>query len=121
MKKINNLIAVKVTQAVGSMWCAYLFCIIALISLPSAIASHNVLTIVSWVAQTFLQLVLLSVILKGQNIQGERLESVIARIDDNTSKTEFAIERLEHLVRLIEKEEKALVVEGKRIVRNDRA
>src|SRR5229473_2085764 len=41
---------------------------LALVSLPSAIASHNAVTLVSWISQTFLQLVLLSVIIVGQNV-----------------------------------------------------
>ena len=49
------------------MWCAYLFAAIALISLPAALAGGTA-TIVSWVAQTFLQLVLLSVIMVGQKV-----------------------------------------------------
>lgn len=95
MKNFNDKLALKITDAVGSMWCAYIFTAIALVSLPSAIATHNLITIVSWVAQTFLQLVLLAVILKGQNIQGERSEIVIARIDDNTEKTESIVAKLE--------------------------
>src|SRR5258708_8689415 len=50
------------------MWCAYAFTALALVSLPSAIASHNAVTLVSWISQTFLQLVLLSVIIVGQNV-----------------------------------------------------
>ena len=50
------------------MWCAYAFAAIALVSLPQAIKSHNAVTLVSWVSQTFLQLVLLSVIIVGQNV-----------------------------------------------------
>jgi len=96
MRKFNDWLAIKITDVVGSMWCAYIFTAIALISLPSAIATHNLITIVSWVAQTFLQLVLLSVILKGQNIQGERSEKVIARIDDNTDKTELIVAKIEN-------------------------
>ena len=38
-------------------------------SLPAAIASHDPIIIVAWIAQTFLQLVLLPVIIVGQNIQ----------------------------------------------------
>lgn len=95
MKKFNDWLAIKITNAVGSMWCAYLFTAIALISLPAAIATHNLITIVSWVAQTFLQLVLLSVILKGQNIQGERSDKVISRIDENTEKTELFAAKIE--------------------------
>jgi hypothetical protein len=50
------------------MWCAYAFAALALVSLPSAIRSHSAVTMVSWVSQTFLQLVLLSVIIVGQNV-----------------------------------------------------
>jgi len=66
--RLNTWLAVKVTKAVGTMWCAYAFAVIALISLPQAISSHSAVTVVSWVSQTFLQLVLLSVIIVGQNV-----------------------------------------------------
>jgi hypothetical protein len=59
---------VKVTNGVGTMWCAYAFAALALIILPQAISSHSAVTLVSWVSQTFLQLVLLSVIIVGQNV-----------------------------------------------------
>ncbi len=59
-----------VTNAVSTMWCAYLFALIALISLPAAIAGGTA-TIVSWTAQTFLQLVLLSVIMVGQKVAAQ--------------------------------------------------
>ena len=65
----NTRLGVKITKAVGSMWCAYAFTLIALISLPAAIMSRDPIVIVSWIAQTFLQLVLLSIILVGQNVQ----------------------------------------------------
>jgi len=65
----NTRIAVKITRTVGSMWCAYAFALIALISLPSALKSGDPLIIVSWTAQTFLQLVLLPIIIVGQNVQ----------------------------------------------------
>jgi hypothetical protein len=65
----NTRVAVKITKAVGSMWCAYVFAVIALVSLPAAIMSGNLIIIVSWIAQTFFQLVLLPVILVGQNVQ----------------------------------------------------
>jgi len=66
--KFNTWVAVKVTKSVGSMWCAYVFAAIALISLPSAIKSGSALVIVGWVAQTFLQLILLPIIIVGQNV-----------------------------------------------------
>ena len=65
---VNGKIAILVTATVGTMWCAYLFTILALISLPSAIKSGDTIIIVAWIAQTFIQLVLLPVIIVGQNI-----------------------------------------------------
>jgi hypothetical protein len=67
--RFNTKVAILITRAVGSMWCAYLFALIDLISLPAAIRG-GVSTTVTWVAQTFLQLVLLSIIMVGQNVQG---------------------------------------------------
>lgn len=67
--KINTYLAVGITKVVGSMWCAYLFAMLALISLPAAMKSNDPIIIVSWVAQTFLQLVLLPIIIVGQNVQ----------------------------------------------------
>jgi hypothetical protein len=67
--RFNAKVGLMITLAVGTMICAYIFGIIALISLPSAIKSHSVIVIVAWIAQTFLQLVLLPIIIVGQNIQ----------------------------------------------------
>lgn len=69
MGKINTRLAVGITKIVGSMWCAYIFALFTLISLPAAIRSHNPIIIVAWIAQTFLQLVLLPIIIVGQNVQ----------------------------------------------------
>ena len=67
--RINTRLALSITKVVGSMWCAYLFALLALISLPAAISTHDPIIIVAWVAQTFLQLVLLPIIIVGQNVQ----------------------------------------------------
>jgi hypothetical protein len=53
------------------MWCAYVFTLISLVSLPDAVKSGSLITIISWIAQTFIQLVLLPIIIVGQNIQGK--------------------------------------------------
>ncbi len=66
--RINTTLAVAITKGVGTMWVAYIFAAIALISLPSALATGETIVIVSWVAQTFLQLVLLPIIIVGQNV-----------------------------------------------------
>jgi hypothetical protein len=69
MGRVNTRLAVSITKAVGSMWCAYAFALLALISLPAVLSTHNPLIIVAWIAQTFLQLVLLPIIIVGQNVQ----------------------------------------------------
>src|SRR6202047_3545710 len=66
--RFNTNVALLVTRVVGSIWCAYAFALFDLISLPAAIRG-GASAIVTWVAQTFLQLVLLSVIMVGQNVQ----------------------------------------------------
>jgi hypothetical protein len=78
MQRFNTWLALKITDGVATMWCSYFFALIALISLPAAIASRSLIIIVAWVAQTFLQLVLLSIILVGQKLQAD---STINHID----------------------------------------
>jgi hypothetical protein len=80
----NAKIAVLITHAVGSMAMAYIFSLIALTSLPAILIEAGVLSsgdvpkfltkpglilIVAWIAQTFIQLVLLSIIMVGQDVQ----------------------------------------------------
>jgi hypothetical protein len=67
--RLNAKVGLKITVIVGTMWCAYLFTLLALISAPTAFRSGNSLIIVAWIAQTFLQLVLLPIIIVGQNVQ----------------------------------------------------
>lgn len=63
----NGWLAVKITNGVATMWCAYGFSILALISLPDAIKGGTA-QLIAWIAQTFLQLVLLSIIMVGQKV-----------------------------------------------------
>ena len=72
--KLNNKVATSITDSVGTMWCAYIFAALALVSLPDALSSRNLITIVAWTAQTFLQLVLLPIIIVGQNIQAKQTD-----------------------------------------------
>ena len=69
LQRFNSLLAVKITTAVGTMWCAYLFALLAMVSLPEAIHGGTAM-LISWIAQTFLQLVLLSIIIVGQKVDG---------------------------------------------------
>lgn len=67
---VNGKIGLFIATVVGTMWAAYLFTALTLVSLPAAVRSHDKIIIVGWIAQTFLQLVLLlPIIIVGQNIQ----------------------------------------------------
>lgn len=80
---LNNRIGLWITRRVGTMWAAYAFFALSLVSLPAALASGNTLVIVAWIAQTFLQLVLLPIIIVGQNMQAAASDRrAIATYDD---------------------------------------
>jgi hypothetical protein len=67
---LNGKIALILTTTVGTMWCAYAFALLALVALPGAL-NGGLLAMIQWVSQTFIQLVMLSVIMVGQNILGK--------------------------------------------------
>lgn len=69
--RFNAHFGLGITVVVGTMWCAYIFTVLALVSAPAAFASGSAIVIVAWIAQTFLQLVLLPIIIVGQNIQAK--------------------------------------------------
>ena len=50
--RFNTKVGLKITLIVGTMWTAYLFTLIALVSAPQAFKSGDKLVIVSWIAQT---------------------------------------------------------------------
>ena len=107
--RFNTRIAVSITRVVGSMWCAYVFALLALISLPAAIASHDPLVIVAWVAQTFLQLVLLPVIIVGQNVQSAATDAraqsdheTLIAIHTLTSEVHAIAERQTRMLKLLD-------------------
>jgi hypothetical protein len=66
--RANAWLAVRITRIVGTMYCAYLFAVIALVALPSAIQQGSPTVLVNWVSANFLQLVLLPIIIVGQNV-----------------------------------------------------
>ena len=88
--RLNSKLATGITNTVGTMWCAYVFVILACISLPDAIRSEDPITIVAWVAQTFLQLVLLPIIIVGQNIQSQHSE-LLAKADHKNIQEVFKL------------------------------
>jgi hypothetical protein len=99
MKQMNDALEAaggRITKVVGTMWCAIAFALIALVSLPGALATGNVVTIISWIAQTFLQLVLLSVIMVGQDLQSRATAQMITETHEATL-AEFKLAKLDRL------------------------
>lgn len=94
----NGRLAVLITKAVGSMWCAYAFAALALISLPAAIGQGTV-ALVSWISQTFLQLVLLSVIMVGQQVLAKASDKQALQTFKDT---EAVLDLTDQIHRLIE-------------------
>jgi hypothetical protein len=103
----NAKFAVIITSGVGTMACAYAFAVLAFVSLPAILIQANVLKrsdvpvfftkpglilIVSWIAQTFLQLVLLSIILVGQRVQSAASD---ARALKEFEDTQVILDRLD--------------------------
>jgi hypothetical protein len=97
--RFNSWFAVKVTNGVGTMWCAYAFAALAFVSLPAALTSHSAVTLVSWVSQTFLLLVLLSVIIVGQNVLAAAADKrSVATFNDADAILHEAVKIQEHLL-----------------------
>jgi hypothetical protein len=92
--RFNARFGLLITLIVGTMWAAYLFVLLALISLPAAISSHDPIVIVAWIAQTFLQLVLLPIIIVGQNIQAKAADK---RAEDTFKDAEAVLKEAEEI------------------------
>lgn len=92
--KWHEKIAIRITGFVGSMICAVVFAFIAVISLPAAIGSGSVIVIIGWLAQTFLQLVLLSIIMVGQNLQQRHSEFLAEETYRNVMRDEQETESI---------------------------
>jgi hypothetical protein len=95
---LNGRIGLLITTLVGTMVCGYVFAIVALISLPSAITSHNLTVIIAWVSSNFLQLVLLPIIIVGQNLQSKAADKrAVLTFNDAEAVLHEAVEIQNHL------------------------
>jgi hypothetical protein len=74
-QKLNAKVGLRITVIVGTMWCAYAFAVIALLSLPSTLSSGSLFEIVVWISSSFLQLVLLPIIIVGQNLMSKAADA----------------------------------------------
>lgn len=110
--RFNSALAVAITKGVGSMWCAYVFAALALFGLPSAI-HEGVGGIVQWIAQTFLQLVLLSIIIVGQNVQAQAADK---RAADTFNDTEAILHEATQIQAHLQIQDDALAAQMARLM-----
>lgn len=92
----NMKIAVVITKGLGTMICAYIFAILAIIGFPGFGATST--QYVQWVSQTFIQLVALSVLAVGQQVLSKHGELMAEEQYKTTMSTYHDIEQImQHL------------------------
>lgn len=114
--QFNDWLAVSITNVVGTMWCAYAFAGLAFMSLPAAIQG-GIPTLVPWVAQTFLQLVLLSIIMVGQKVAAEKSDRQL----EQTYNDAEALLKINGEIQALLKQNTELTEEIHAVVRQSRA
>ena len=102
--RLNARVGLRVTLIVGTMWAAYLFTILALFALPSAV-HQGVYYIVVWLSSSFLQLVLLPVIIVGQNIQASTADK---RAEETYKDAEAVLHESEEIQHHLEAQDAAI-------------
>jgi len=92
-QRLNKAVAIGLTKYIGTMTCFWVFCLLALFSLPAVLSGFHVfhsafpaviikasiIALVAWVAQTFIQLVLLPALMVGQNLQNAAADTRAAK------------------------------------------
>lgn len=102
--RFNSRLAMLITKGVGTMYCAYIFGIFDCLALPTALEGGTY-GIVQWVASFFLQLVLLSIIMVGQSIQGSASD---ARADQTFKDAESILSECLELQKHLEAQDEIL-------------
>lgn len=85
----NTRLAVLLTRSVGTMPTAYTFVVLAIVGLFAILGllSPIVAVLVAWTSQTLIQLVLLPVIMVGQNVLSRKSELMAEEQFKTTEKT----------------------------------
>ena len=106
-QRVNKAVAVALTKYVGTMTCFWVFCLLAFFSLPAILSGFSVfhsafpaviikasiIALVAWVAQTFIQLVLLPALMVGQNLQNEAADARATKTFEDVEDARNGIER----------------------------
>lgn len=91
----NELIALWITEHVGTMWCAYVFAGIGIGSLVGVFTGNVILALACGaVSSYFLQLVLLPVIMVGQRVQQRHSDLMSQQQFDMTSRLEKKVDAI---------------------------
>ncbi|MHB8439311.1 MAG: hypothetical protein ACYDD4_09140 [Acidimicrobiales bacterium] len=101
--RFNSRFGLGITLVVGTMWCAYIFAGIALISLPDNI--HSTAALILWISSSFLQLVLLPIIIVGQNIQAKASDK---RAEDTYKDADAILHEAVHIQAHLEAQDKEI-------------
>ena len=112
-ERFNKRMALAITRGVGTMTTFWLFCILALLSLPAVLSGFSafhgvfpgwlikasIIALIAWIAQTFIQLVLLPALMVGQNLQNDAADARAAKtfedVEDLKKSTVVLIDRLD--------------------------
>jgi hypothetical protein len=110
-QRFNKKLALVITNNIGTMTCFWLFCVIGLSSLLATLyAAHIIgavgfltaggfILCVSWISQSFIQLVLLPALMVGQNLQNEAADARSAKTFEDV---EDARKRLTEVLDLLD-------------------
>jgi|SRR5581483_8986205 len=101
--RFNTWLALVVTRSVGTMWCAYAFLALDLVELPPVIHEHSVVLWISYITQTVFQLVLLPIIIVGQNLQAKHTTSLHAKVDSLHRKHDLHTKKLDAIHKTLKK------------------
>jgi hypothetical protein len=102
--RLNARVGLRITLIVGTMWTAYVFTVLALFALPDALR-QGTYAIVVWLSSSFLQLVLLPIIIVGQNIQAKAADK---RAEDTFKDAEAVLRESEEIQKHLLAQDEAL-------------
>ena len=102
--RFNARVGLIITLIVGTMWCAYAFAAIAFVSFSDNLKSTQ--DLILWISSSFLQLVLLPVIIVGQNIQAKAADK---RAEDTFNDADAVLHESHHIQKHLEAQDQRIL------------
>lgn len=113
-QRVNKAVAVWLTTHIGTMTCFWLFCVLAALSLPATLALMGVIHtpwviptfflsigfiyFITWISQSFIQLVLLPGLMVGQSLQNAASDARAAKQFEDIEIVKADIEAIKDLL-----------------------